>query len=72
MRCWQLLQGMRRNPAPPTTSADARAALSKSVDDLLGGVQARHAAREVMADLGAVERRNHIAQAIVGVFREKK
>lgn len=71
MRCWQLLQGMRRTP-PPTTSADARGALAKSVDDLLGAVQVRHAASEVMADLRAVEHRNHIAQAIVGVFREKK
>lgn len=70
MRCWQLFQSRHR--VPPRSADDARAALTKSVDDLLGAVQVRHAASEVMADLRAVEQRNHIAQAIVGVFREKK
>jgi hypothetical protein len=51
---------------------DARAALTQSIDALLGGVQMRHEARHVAEGLRAVERRNHLAESIRHAFREPR
>lgn len=59
-------------PKPARDGEDARAALTQSVDDLLGGVQLRREARHLADRLREVERRNHLAESIRHAFRESR
>jgi hypothetical protein len=61
-----------RSNRPASSHDEARAALTQSVDDLLGGLQLRTEASHVAERLRRVERRNHLAESIREAFREQR
>jgi hypothetical protein len=66
------LLAIHRSAPAPAGGDDARAALTKSVDDLLGSVQLRDEARHVAERHAAVVRRNHLAESVRHSFRESR